>query len=177
MHSKKLAAALAVAAFMGLAGTAAQAQSFVVEIAPPAPVYEAVPAPRSGYVWANGHYEWRGGEYRWVPGHWIAERPGYEFREHRWVQRGNGQWYMVGGNWERRGPYGDRDRDGVANRYDSDRDGDGIPNRYDNRGRGNRMGPYGDLDRDGIANREDRDIDGDGIRNRRDAYPYDRRRS
>ena len=26
--------------------------------------------------------------------------------------------------------YGDRDRDGVANRYDHDRDGDGVPNRY-----------------------------------------------
>ncbi|HSV44334.1 MAG TPA: thrombospondin type 3 repeat-containing protein [Ramlibacter sp.] len=28
---------------------------------------------------------------------------------------------------------GDRDRDGVPNRYDRDRDGDGVPNRYDNR--------------------------------------------
>ena len=27
--------------------------------------------------------------------------------------------------------YGDRDRDGVPNRYDRDRDGDGVPNRYD----------------------------------------------
>lgn len=30
----------------------------------------------------------------------------------------------------RRG-YGDRDRDGVPNRYDRDRDGDGVPNRMD----------------------------------------------
>jgi hypothetical protein len=29
--------------------------------------------------------------------------------------------------------YGDRDRDGVPNRYDRDRDGDGVPNRYDSR--------------------------------------------
>jgi hypothetical protein len=29
--------------------------------------------------------------------------------------------------------YGDRDRDGVPNRYDRDRDGDGVPNRYDRR--------------------------------------------
>ena len=28
---------------------------------------------------------------------------------------------------------GDRDRDGVTNRYDRDRDGDGVPNRYDSR--------------------------------------------
>ena len=27
--------------------------------------------------------------------------------------------------------YRDRDRDGVANRYDRDRDGDGVPNRRD----------------------------------------------
>ena len=30
-----------------------------------------------------------------------------------------------------RAQYGDRDRDGVPNRYDRDRDGDGVPNRYD----------------------------------------------
>jgi hypothetical protein len=28
---------------------------------------------------------------------------------------------------------GDRDRDGVPNRYDRDRDNDGVPNRYDRR--------------------------------------------
>lgn len=27
--------------------------------------------------------------------------------------------------------HGDRDRDGVPNRYDRDRDNDGVPNRYD----------------------------------------------
>jgi len=31
------------------------------------------------------------------------------------------------------GAYGDRDRDGVPNRYDRDRDNDGVPNRYDRR--------------------------------------------
>lgn len=31
----------------------------------------------------------------------------------------------------RRGAYGDRDRDGVPNRFDKDRDGDGVPNSYD----------------------------------------------
>ena len=87
---------------------------------------------------------------------------GYEYVQPRWVQRGNGQWYMVGNNWERRGAYGDRDRDGVPNRYDAD-----------NR----RFGPYGDLDRDGIQNRRDRDRDGDGIRNNRDRFPDNWRRS
>ncbi|OUM01416.1 thrombospondin type 3 repeat-containing protein [Variovorax sp. JS1663] len=32
-----------------------------------------------------------------------------------------------------RASYGDRDRDGVPNRYDRDRDNDGVPNRYDRR--------------------------------------------
>jgi hypothetical protein len=73
---------------------------------------------------------------------------------------------LVGGNWERRGPYGDRDRDGIANRYDNDDDR-----------RGRRFGPYGDLDRDGIRNRNDRDRDGDGVRNRRDRFPDNPRRS
>ena len=59
-------------------------------------------------------------------------------------------------------PYGDRDRDGVPNAYDSrpnngpagDRDRDGIPNRYDRNA--NNARPYGDRDRDGVPNRYDR---------------------
>jgi len=175
MFKKTLMSAVLAASVLGLGATAAQAQVYV-RIAPPAPVVEATPAPRAGHVWVPGHHEWRGNEYRWVAGHWVNDRPGYAYVEPRWVQRANGQWYMVGNNWERRGPNGDRDGDGIANRYDRDRDGDGIPNRFDNNRR-NRMGPNADLDRDGIANRYDRDIDGDGVRNRRDAYPYDRRRS
>ncbi len=176
---------IAAGSLIGLAPGAANAQ-YTAIVAPPAPMHEEIPAPRSGYVWAPGHHEWRGNQYVWVPGRWLRSRAGYEYREPRWVQRGNGQWTMVGGNWERRGPYGDRDRDGIANRYDRDRDGDGIPNVYDNRPNRNdargdwyarRFGPNGDLDRDGIINREDRDRDGDGVRNRRDLYPDDRRRS
>jgi hypothetical protein len=117
----------------------------------------------------------------WVPGHWLQARSGYEYREPRWVQRANGEWYLVGNNWERRGPMGDRDRDGIPNRYDRDKDGDGIPNAYDDRPNRNayarnRFGPNGDLDRDGIRNRDDRDRDGDGVRNNRDNYPNDPRR-
>ena len=42
-----------------------------------------------------------------------------EGRHHGWHQ------------WQRRGPYGDRDGDGVMNMRDHDRDGDGVPNRFD----------------------------------------------
>ena len=173
--NKPLLGALVAASLMGF-GAAAQAQySAIVSVAPPAPRVEVVPAPRSGWVWAPGHWQWQGNQYVWVEGHWLRERAGYEYREPRWVQRRNGEWILVGGDWEPRGPYGDRDRDGVANRYDPDRDGDGIPNRYDNRR--NRFSPNADLDRDGIANRYDRDRDGDGIRNARDRYPDNWRRS
>jgi hypothetical protein len=53
--------------------------------------------------------------------------------------------------------YGDRDRDGIPNRYDRlynprwDRDGDGVPNRHDRRGR-----HAHDRDRDGVPNWQDR---------------------
>jgi hypothetical protein len=161
MRNKTTLAALIAASLLGF-GAAAHAQyTAIVSVAPPAPQYEVVPAPRQGHVWVPGHYEWRGNQYSWVQGHWLAARSGYEYREPRWVQRGNGEWVMVGGNWER-GPHGDRDRDGIPNRYDAD-----------NR----RFGPNGDMDRDGIANANDRDRDGDGIRNRRDRYPDDPRRS
>lgn len=170
MHNKPLLGALLAASLMGF-GAAAQAQyTAIVSVAPPAPRHEIVPAPRAGWVWAPGHWEWRGNQYVWMEGQWMRERSGYEYREPRWVQRGNGEWVLVGNSWERRGPYGDRDGDGIANRYDRDRNGDGIA---DNR----RMGPNGDLDRDGVANRNDRDRDGDGIRNSRDRHPDDRRRS
>lgn len=158
---RKILGAVLAASLMGFG--AAQAQyTAIVSVAPPAPQHEAVPAPRDGYVWDRGHYEWRGNQHVWVPGRWVTARSGYDFQERRWVQRGNGEWHLVGGGWERRGPGGDRDGDGVANRHDPD-----------NR----RFGPYGDLDRDGIRNMDDRDRDGDGVRNRLDRYPDDRRRS
>lgn len=66
--------------------------------------------------------------------------------------------------WQRRGPYGDRDHDGIANIHES-----GTSR---NRLRQPRLqGPRGDLDRDGIRNRQDRDRDGDGVRNRYDRFP------
>ena len=69
-----------------------------------------------------------------------------------------------GPHWQGRGPYGDRDHDGIANVYDR-----GGPRHqwYPSR----LHGPYGDLDRDGIRNQWDRDVDGDGVPNRYDRVP------
>jgi hypothetical protein len=104
-------------------------QAVMVQPAPPAPIYEAVPAPREGYVWTPGHYEWRNGQYVWMSREWMTARPGYAWRGGHWEQRNDGSWQFVAGHWmrsddfayndeARRGPFGDRDRDGVINRDD-----------------------------------------------------------
>jgi len=116
--------------------SSAQERAIVVTEAPPPMREERIPGPRRGYDWAPGHWAWRHGQYVWVEGHWMRERHGSHWVADRWVER-NGRWGMVAGHWERGarmgGPgYGDRDRDGVPNRYDRDRDNDGVPNRFDN---------------------------------------------
>jgi len=124
---KKLLVAAMFAASLGGISTSASAQVDVyLNFAPPAPRYEAVPAPRRGYVWAPGYWDWRGNRHVWVAGHWEAQRAGYYYNTPQWVQR-DGRWHLQRGQWNR----GDRDRDGVPNRFDRDRDGDGVPNNRD----------------------------------------------
>jgi len=59
--------ALAVAAATMPAVSEARV-SFDRSIAPPAPLVEAVPAPRPGYVWAPGYWTWQGDRYNWIAG-------------------------------------------------------------------------------------------------------------
>jgi hypothetical protein len=102
--------------------------AIVVQGPPPAPIYETVPGAREGYIWSPGHYVWEAGRYHWRPGEWMAARPGYAWQAAHWEQRSDGSWYLVGGTWVRsdnvayddgrRGPWGDRDGDGVVNRDD-----------------------------------------------------------
>ena len=94
--------------------------------APPAVVYESAPPPRHGHVWVPGHWEWQGNRHVWVKGFFLRARAGYYYNQPQWIQVGD-RWTYRPGAWAR----GDRDRDGVPNRYDRDRDGDGVPNRYD----------------------------------------------
>lgn len=129
MKRKLLLAALAVSS-IGVIPLTASADVWV-NVAPPAPRHEVVPAERHGYVWAPGYWDRRGHEWVWVRGHWERERHGMYWHPQRWVER-DGRWVREGGRWDReRYVMGDRDRDGVPNRYDRDRDGDGVPNRYD----------------------------------------------
>ena len=172
MKRNAILGAVLAASLMGF-GAAANAQyTAIVAIAPPAPQYEVVPAPRSGFVWDAGHWQFRNNQYVWVPGRWVQARSGYDWQERRWVQRANGEWILVGGTWEERRAAREQRRAAREDRWD-DRD----TRRMGNNRRPDRFGPNGDYDRDGIANRHDRDIDGDGVRNRRDRYPYDHRRS
>ena len=43
---------------------------------PPAPVYEVVPAPRVGYIWAPGYWDYDHNRHVWRKGHWERERHG-----------------------------------------------------------------------------------------------------
>lgn len=74
----------------------------VVDVAPPAPYVEVVPAiPFAGAVWVGGYWGWRGGRHAWIGGRWEQPRPGYGWRPHTWVQQG-GRWHLRGGGWVRR---------------------------------------------------------------------------
>jgi hypothetical protein len=97
---------LAVAAFLAPAAlTPAAAQvgvSINIGVPPPAPIYEAVPAPRVGYVWAPGFWRWEGERHVWAPGHWMADRPGQHWVADHWnhVEGPHGGWHHEPGHWE-----------------------------------------------------------------------------
>ena len=137
MWKRKLLLGALAAASIGMTSVpAVAAVNIYVDVAPPPPRYEVVPAPRVGFVWAPGVWEWRNGRHAWVGGHWVRERRGMYWHPDRWEQADN-RWAFKRGSWDRerwaenRAGYGDRDRDGVPNRHDRDRDGDGVPNRFD----------------------------------------------
>ena len=187
MFTKKLMVAAVLAA--GMIGGVATSLPIYADVdiqlnfGPPAPYYEAVPAPRSGYVWAPGNWQWNAPANRhvWHAGTWQTARSGYVYNQPRWVEN-NGRWHYQASRW-------DRDGDGIANNRDrtpdgnratrNDRDGDGIPNYRDATPDGNRA-TRNDRDGDGIPNYKDRTPDGvavrkdndhDGVPNNRDNYP------
>jgi hypothetical protein len=126
MLKRTLFTALAAAAVSTVALTApalttpaaAQANlNISIGTPPPAPIYEAVPVARPGYVWAPGFWNWEGGRHVWTKGHWMAERRGYAWVPDRW-DHVNGNWHREEGHWNRMAALGDRDHDGVPNAYD-----------------------------------------------------------
>jgi hypothetical protein len=111
MIRKTVLAALLAASFAGTVVPASAAT--YVQVAPPAPRTEAVPAARRGHVWVAGHWEWKNKKHHWVKGTWIRERRGYVYTQPTWQER-DGRWMMQRGDWRR----GDRDGDGVPNAVD-----------------------------------------------------------
>jgi hypothetical protein len=95
-------------------------------VAPPPPRHENASPHRRGHIWVPGHWEWQRNSHAWVRGHYLPVRAGYYYEQPLWEQHGD-RWSYRPGRWAR----GDRDHDGVPNRYDRDRDGDGVPNRFD----------------------------------------------
>jgi hypothetical protein len=89
-----LSSALAVPA-SALAGTRVYAQ-----VAPPAPLVEAVAVPPGpGYVWVPGYYRWDGRTYFWAPGRYaVPPRPHAAWVPGRWNRHHQG-WYWTNGRW------------------------------------------------------------------------------
>lgn len=113
---KKLILGSLVAATLGSVSIPAAARTNVdvyLNFGPPPVRYELAPAPRVGFVWVPGYWDWRHGRHFWVGGHWVRNRPGYYYAPARWVDYG-GRWQYVRPAWYR----GDRDRDGIPDRYD-----------------------------------------------------------
>jgi len=87
-----------------------------VEVAPPPPRFERIPAPRPGYVWGPGYWEWRGNRHEWVAGSWIAERPGFIYSAPHWTQR-DGHWYREEAHWDRHEEHREHEHEHEHGRY------------------------------------------------------------
>jgi hypothetical protein len=101
MNLRNLLVVSIMAAAAGVGSSSALAWTdlgFSINIGPPPPVYEAVPPPRAGYVWAPGY--WDGHRHRWHQGYWMRERHGYAWAPYHWEHRGD-RWYFRGGHWDR----------------------------------------------------------------------------
>ena len=98
MRNRILVAALALGAIA--VPVVSEARAIIVEVAPPAPRVEVVPAPRVGYVWAPGYWNWNGRRHVWVGGRWVGERRGYRWEPHGWDER-EGRWHFREGGWRR----------------------------------------------------------------------------
>jgi hypothetical protein len=112
---KSLMVALSVSSIgaISMPLTASAAVAVYFNTGPPAVRYEAVPAPRRGYVWSSGYWNARGNKHVWQGGHWERDRPGYSYAQPTWTQHDN-RWQLQSAHWNK----ADRDGDGVRNNAD-----------------------------------------------------------
>ena len=92
-----LASAMAAAAIASPA-IARDNVAFSINVGPPPPRVEYVPAPRPGYVWAPGYWDWNGRRHVWVRGHYLRGRGHSQWVPDRWDRRGD-RWYHERGHW------------------------------------------------------------------------------
>jgi hypothetical protein len=95
----RLSLPIATATLCLWTGLPASAALIDIEIRPPVPRVEVVPAPRRGFVWAPGFWEWRGREHVWVGGHWERERRGHHWIPAHWDEHG-GHYRFEEGHWD-----------------------------------------------------------------------------
>ena len=101
MKRAKFLIASSFAAALSLPSAALQAADFSMQlnVGPPPPMYEPVPAPRDGYVWAQGYWDYDHDRHVWRKGHWEREHHGERYAQGEWTQR-DGHWYLNRGHWE-----------------------------------------------------------------------------
>src|SRR5262245_11589617 len=100
MKALLISTVFAVAPLAGMVATPAGADvDIYVNVEPPAPRVEVIPAPRTGYVWAPGYWAYRDREHVWVTGHWVRARTGYQWNADRWERFGD-RWIYRPGHWE-----------------------------------------------------------------------------
>jgi hypothetical protein len=92
---------IASAAALPLQASAQVNVTLSIGTAPPPLRYEAVPPPRSGYVWAPGYWDWNGHTHVWADGHWERARVGYAYVRPEW-REDHGQWRLYKGGWKHR---------------------------------------------------------------------------
>jgi hypothetical protein len=70
-----------------------------IEVVPPAPRVEVIPAPPSvHHFWIHGYYGWNGATHYWIPGRYEVIRPGWGWSEARWAPVGR-RWHFYPGHW------------------------------------------------------------------------------
>jgi hypothetical protein len=95
---KTILAGAMIASFAGFA--LPSYASVYITLDPPARRVENL-EPRQGQVIVPGVWEYRNGKHEWRPGHYVAEKQGYQYQPDRWVQHDNRKWTMQRGGWSR----------------------------------------------------------------------------
>ena len=109
----------AAAAALALFAAPAHADRASIHLQFNSPGYYA-PQP---YVYSQPSYVYTQPSYVYTQPSYVYTQPSYVYSPG----------YVYYGQHGYSGGYRDRDRDGIANRWDRDRDGDGVPNRFDRR--------------------------------------------